>query len=141
MAIALLVSQPIDSTALVRAVEGAGFGAIVTFSGNVRDFAQGKRVLAIEYSAYNVLAASELQRIADEAQARGGGACALAHRIGPIPIGEASVFIAVSSAHRAEAFDACRWAIDAIKTRVPIWKRETYDDGVVWVEGDRTFPI
>ncbi|MDR3709599.1 MAG: molybdenum cofactor biosynthesis protein MoaE [Capsulimonadaceae bacterium] len=141
MAKALLVEGPIEPVVLLTHVQSDRYGAVVIFSGNVRDFSRGKRVLAMEYTAYQPLALSELQRIASEAERRCAGACAIAHRVGPVPIGDSSVYVAAAATHRADAFDACRWAIDTIKECVPIWKRETYDDGVVWVEGDRTIAV
>lgn len=140
MAGAVLIEGPIDTGWVVRQAESRRYGAVVTFSGNVRDHAQGKRVVAIEYTAYAPLAQAELERIARDAEERDECSCAIAHRLGPIPIGEPSVFIAVGARHRAEAFDICRRVIDTIKLNVPIWKKETYDDGEVWIEGERTYP-
>jgi len=136
----LLVDEPLDAAGLTSSVESAQFGAVATFVGNVRDNARGKRVVAIEYSAYRPLALSEIQRIAREAETRWDGKSAIGHRLGQIPIGEASVIIAFGSAHRGEAFDACRWMIDTLKATVPIWKRETYEDDEVWIEGDQAIP-
>lgn len=140
MATVILVDESLDAAGLTRAVERDEFGAVATFAGNVRNHARGKRVAAIEYTAYRPLALSEMERIAAEAEQRWGGVAAIGHRLGPIPIGEATVFIAYGYPHRAEAFDACRWIIDTLKETVPIWKRETYDDGEVWIEGDQAIP-
>jgi len=140
MAYVILVDDPLDTSSLQRAVESAAHGAVTTFAGNVRDNARGKRVLAIEYTSYRRLALTELTRLAEEAEKRWEGAAAIGHRLGPISIGEASVFIAFGSPHRAASFEACRWMIDTLKEVVPIWKRETYEDGEVWIEGDQTIP-
>jgi molybdopterin synthase catalytic subunit len=139
MAKAHITDKPIDEADLIRAVEAPGYGALITFAGKVRNYARGKCVVAIEYTAYTPLAQSELTRIAREAEQRTICACAIAHRLGPIPIGETSVFVAVASPHRSEAFETCRWVIDTIKTTVPLWKRETYDDNEVWIEGEQAF--
>ncbi|HEY3331093.1 MAG TPA: molybdenum cofactor biosynthesis protein MoaE [Capsulimonadaceae bacterium] len=141
MALVMLVDEPLDVAGLTRAAESDAYGAVVTFAGNVRDNARGKRVVAIEYTSYRVLADSELKRIACEAETRWNGTAAVGHRLGPIAIGEATVFIAYGSAHRAEAFEACRWIIDTLKESVPIWKRETYEDGEVWIEGDQAIAV
>lgn len=137
MASATLVDGPIEAALLIASVETPAFGAVVVFAGNVRNSSRGKRVVSMEYTAYRPLAETELRRIAGEAEERCRGKCALAHRLGVVPIGEASVFVAVAAGHRAEAFDACRWAIDEIKARVPIWKRESCDDGTYWIEGEQ----
>ena len=141
MARVQLTDETIDSLGIMREVETPGYGAVATFAGNVRDNVQGRKVIAIEYTAYRPLAQSELARIAAEAETRCGGAVVIVHRLGPIAIGDATVFIAVATPHRAEAFETCRWIIDTLKTTVPIWKRETYEDGEVWIEGDNTIPV
>jgi molybdopterin synthase catalytic subunit len=141
MADAYITHDPIDTEALIDAVRAPGYGAVVTFAGNIRDSAKGRRVVSIEYTAYEPLALSELRRVASEAERMQDCSCTIAHRLGPIPIGQASVFIAVASPHRQEAFETCRWVIDTIKTTAPIWKRETYDDGGVWIEGEQTYPL
>ncbi|HEX5324151.1 MAG TPA: molybdenum cofactor biosynthesis protein MoaE [Capsulimonadaceae bacterium] len=140
MAYAAITDQPIDIGKLEESVRSHGFGGYVTFSGNVRDNARGKKVLALSYDSYRPLAQKQMLEIAEEVERKWGGSCAIAHRIGPIPMGESSVAIVVGTAHRAEAFEACRWAIDTLKETVPIWKRETYEDGEVWIEGDAAVP-
>jgi molybdopterin synthase catalytic subunit len=113
---------------------GAASGAVVAFWGRVRDRNDGRRVTGLHYSAYEELAVKEGQRIVNEAIARFGldGARAV-HRLGSLAIGDAAVVVEVAAGHRGEGFDACRWIIDEIKTRVPIWKQEDY------VEGDRAW--
>lgn len=131
----MLTDTVIDLAALSRAVEAAGYGAVVTFSGNVRDNARGRDVLYLEYEAYAPLAEKQLERLITEAETRWQVKCALQHRLGRLEIGEGSVGIAVAAAHRAEAFDACRWLLDTLKETVPIWKREFFQGGDHWVEG------
>ena len=131
---------PLDVQAVSRRVEGSGHGAVVVFVGTVRDNALGNRVLYLEYEGYAPLAEKELARIAAEAEGRWGVAVAVAHRLGRLEIGEASVAVAVAAPHRAEAFDACRWVMDTLKTDVPIWKKEYFEGGAHWVEGPRTVP-
>ena len=136
VAIADLVREPIEPAALLAAVAHAGAGALATFFGAVRDRNVGRPVTGIDYDAYEPMAALELANIATEAAARWSGArVALAHRIGTLAVGELSVGIAVAHPHRAPAFEACRFAIEEIKRRVPIWKREHYVDGSrEWVD-------
>jgi molybdopterin synthase catalytic subunit len=139
---AVLTHEVLDAQSVSRAAEetlAGGAGAIVTFVGTVRDHAKGPdkeihQVDYLEYSAYEPMALSEMQRIADEVKTRWNLPCAIAHRLGKLGIGEASVIIAVASAHRAVAFEACHWAIDEVKVRVPIWKKEVAKDGIWWVE-------
>src|SRR5258708_28477853 len=122
--------------AIVREVWHAGAGGIVTFEGTVRDHARGKRVRYLEYDAYPEMAEQEMAKIAREVERRWQtDRVALVHRIGRLEIGEVSVVVAVACPHRAEAFDACRYAIDTLKASVPIWKKEVAEDGEEWVEG------
>ena len=134
----LLTDSMIDLAELSRAVEGSGYGAVVTFAGNVRDNARGRKVLYLEYEGYAPLAEKQLQKLIDEAQSRWGVNCAVQHRLGRLEIGECSVGVAVASAHRSEAFEACRWLMDTLKETVPIWKREFFEGGDHWVEGPHT---
>ena len=130
-----LQAEPIDVAALVSAVRGDGDGAVSLFLGTVRDANAGRRVLFLEYEAYGGMAEREMERIANDAVKRFGVASvSIVHRTGRLEIGEASVVVAVASAHRAEALDACRYIIDTLKTRVPIWKREHFEGGAVWIE-------
>jgi molybdopterin synthase catalytic subunit len=126
---------PLDLAELMRAVEHAAAGAVTTFSGVVRDHHDGKRVTAISYEAYGAMAEAKMRQIAQEVEQRWPECrIAMAHRTGKLEIGEASVLIAVSAPHRAEAFDACEYAIDTLKQIVPIWKKEAYENGEVWLE-------
>jgi molybdopterin synthase catalytic subunit len=119
---------------LVRAVRDPRAGAIVTFLGTTRNQNAGRRVIRLEYEAYTRMAVSEMRRLAAEARRRWPlRKVAMAHRIGTVPVGQASVAIAVSAAHRAEAFAACHWLIDRLKEIVPIWKREHFHGGQVWI--------
>ena len=111
-------------------------GAVVTFDGTVRNNARGKAVTHLFYEAYEEMAVKELESIREAALRRWPlQQLAIVHRTGRLEIGDSSVFIAVSSAHRGDAFSACRFVIDSLKQRAPIWKKEFYADGEVWVEG------
>ena len=121
---------------LEAAVTTGGDGGVVTFQGVVRDNARGKQVRSLEYDAYVEMAEQQMAQIAAEVEARWEtSAIAMVHRIGRLEIGECSVVVAVACPHRAEAFEACRYAIDTLKATVPIWKKELYTDGEEWVEG------
>ena len=138
-----LTSEPLDLQALVAAVGGQehGDGAIATFVGLVRDHNQGRRVSYLEYEAYEPLAVKALQRIVDEARESWPGArLGVHHRVGRIELSEASIIIAAASAHRAEAFAACRYTIERVKQIVPIWKHEHFEGGEVWLEGATADP-
>lgn len=127
--------KPIDMAELVRAVENPGAGAIVTFAGVTRNESHGKPVESLAYEAYAEMARTELEKIARQAKERYEvKAVAIRHRTGLLGIGEISVGIAVAAAHRPAAFEACRFAIEAVKKDVPIWKRERFADGTEeWV--------
>ena len=130
-----LTSAPIDLAALVSAVQAPERGGIATFTGLVRNHHGGRAVLRLDYTAYGPMAEAECARIVGEAETRWPVAVALQHRIGSLAIGDAAVAIVVGSPHRDDAFAACRYLIDEIKRRVPIWKREFYADGTVaWVD-------
>jgi len=134
-----LQREPIRIEDLVAAVRGDPDGAVALFLGTVRDHNAGRRVVRLEYFAYSEMAECEMTRIADETTRRFGvSRVAIAHRIGALEIGDVSVAIAVASAHRAQALDACRFAIDTLKERVPIWKKEHFEGGTAWVEGGGT---
>jgi molybdopterin synthase catalytic subunit len=130
-----LTSEPIDAAALRAELENAAAGACVTFEGIVRDHNDGRAVLRLEYEAYSALADKEGAAIARAALGKFdilGAMCV--HRTGPLEIGDMAVWVGVSAAHRGAAFDACRYVIDEVKKRVPIWKREFYADGSIeWV--------
>lgn len=126
---------PVDE--LVRTVQeqqGGATGAVVTFLGTVRNHSQGHEIEYLEYEAYKPMALREMERIVREVRDQWGFPCAIAHRLGRLHIGEASVAIAVASPHRKEAFAACHYAIDRVKETVPIWKKEVATDGYWWVE-------
>ena len=131
--------EPIDLNELVRYVTDAEAGAIATFIGTTRNNNEGRNVIGLDYEAYPEMAEKELARIgAEAAQKWQIRRMAIVHRLGPVQIGEASVIIAVSSAHREAAFDASRFAIEEIKKTVPIWKLEHYADGTrEWVDPTR----
>lgn len=130
-----LTDAAIDPAALARLVQSPERGGVVSFAGVVRNHHAGREVVRLEYSAYEPMAEAECARIVAEAEERWPVAVALAHRVGEIGIGESAVVVVVASAHRADAFEACRHVIDAVKSRVPIWKREYYADGsVAWVD-------
>jgi molybdopterin synthase catalytic subunit len=129
-----VTSDPIELSALVTRVQSSGQGGIACFLGTVRDHHGGREVIRLEYSAYQPMAEAECGRIVAEAQARWNCAVALEHRIGALSVGDVAVAIAAASAHRDEAFTACRYVIEEVKRRVPIWKREFFADGTVeWV--------
>lgn len=126
----------IDVAALLSETRGDGDGAIALFLGTVRNLNAGRRVLFLEYEAYPGMAEREMERIAAEALSRFGVTqVAIVHRVGRLEIGDVSVAVVVAAPHRAAAMDACRFAIDAVKVSVPIWKREHGDGGAVWIEG------
>src|SRR5246127_2807747 len=133
----VLVDNTIDAEALIRHVRSGSDGAIVTFDGCVRNQSHGRRTLYLDYEAYESMALAKMGEIAAEAHAKFSiDRVAIAHRLGRLEIGETSVFIAVSAPHRAAAFEACRFAIDTLKRSVPIWKKEYFEDGAVWADGE-----
>jgi len=124
----------IDLQELVAFVTDPEAGAIVTFIGTTRNNNEGRKVIALDYEAYPEMAEKELKRLGEEAGKRWRiQRMAIVHRIGPVQITEPSVIIAVSAAHRADAFEACRFAIEEIKKSVPIWKKEVFEGGEVWI--------
>jgi len=137
-----VLTAPLELETLIRMVEdGGGHGAIATFLGTVRDHNAGRRVTHLEYEAYEPLAVKALELICGEARAQWPGIrLAVHHRIGRLQIGEASIIIAAASAHRADAFAACRYTIERVKQIVPIWKHEYFEGGEVWIEGATANP-
>ncbi|MGH7594324.1 MAG: molybdenum cofactor biosynthesis protein MoaE [Gemmatimonadales bacterium] len=132
---AWLTPQPIDATALVASVSSPHRGALVMFTGLVRDRHAGRAVVSLAYSAYGGMAERVCAEILAEAGRRWAASVALAHRLGELHIGDVAVVVVVAADHREAAFDACRWVIDEVKRRVPIWKRERYADGTgAWVD-------
>jgi molybdopterin synthase catalytic subunit len=130
-----LSSEPLEPAAVEQLVAGPDCGGVVTFTGAVRDHARGRSIRELEYEAYPGMAESEMEAICAEAAERWPGArVAIAHRVGRLAVGELAVVVSAAAPHRAEAFAACRYAIDTLKERVPIWKKEIAVDGEYWVE-------
>jgi molybdopterin synthase catalytic subunit len=135
-----VTDQPIDMQALAALVSSQASGAVTTFAGQVRDNARGRGVLVLEYEAYESAAEKALAKIGADIRERWDiEGIAITHRVGRLEIGEISVGIAVASAHRAEAFDACRHAIEQIKRVVPIWKKEFYAGGETWIGSEAEY--
>jgi molybdopterin synthase catalytic subunit len=133
----LLVRDPIAADALIRHVRQADDGAVVTFDGCVRNQSHGRKTLYLEYEAYESMALEKMKEIATSLHTLFAiDGVAMTHRLGRLEIGETSVFIAVSAPHRKAAFEACRHAIDTLKKTVPIWKKEYFEDGAVWADGE-----
>jgi molybdopterin synthase catalytic subunit len=136
-----VTSEVLDPGAAVSAVATAGCGALATFVGLVRDTNAGRRVLWLDYEAYGPLAEKTFERIARESSERWPATrMAIHHRSGRLAIGEASIVIAVAAPHRADAFAACRYAIERVKQVAPIWKHEHFEGGDVWIEGATADP-
>jgi MoaE-MoaD fusion protein len=132
-----LTRDPIDTAAITAAIKEGEDGAVVTFDGIVRNNTRGRRTLYLVYEAYESMALAQLEKLAEESIANHGvRQVAIVHRLGKLEVGETSVLIVVASAHRAQAFEACRWLIDTLKKTVPIWKKEHFEDGAVWADGE-----
>jgi molybdopterin converting factor subunit 1 len=132
-----LTDQPLDPRRLEAAVVRSGAGAICTFTGVVRDNSRGHPTVRLEYEAYPGMAEAQMRVIAAEIAERWPEArVAMAHRTGVLEIGEASVVVSVSCPHRGDAIAACKWGIDRLKESVPVWKKEFFEGGEVWIEGD-----
>jgi len=140
--LAAVTREPLDLAALVGSVSASpGHGAVTSFLGVVRNQHLDRRVTHIEYEAYEPLAVRGLERIIEEAQdCWPEAALGIWHRVGRLAVGEASVAIAAASPHRADAFAACRYAIERVKQIVPIWKHEFFEGGEAWIEGARADP-
>lgn len=134
---ATIVREPIDTQRTLTALKRGEDGAALVFEGVVRNQTRGRKTRYLDYEAYEEMALKEMEALAAQAlkqfQIRD---VALVHRLGKLEIGETSVLIAVASAHRAAAFEACRWLIDTLKRTVPIWKKEYFEDGAVWADGE-----
>ncbi|HTS36279.1 MAG TPA: molybdenum cofactor biosynthesis protein MoaE [Candidatus Solibacter sp.] len=132
-----ITREPIDTQEVLSSIKGGEDGAAVVFEGVVRNQTRGRRTLYLNYEAYEDMALKQMESLATQAlhqfQVRD---VAIVHRLGRLEIGETSVLIVVASAHRAAAFEACRWIIDTLKRTVPIWKKEYFEDGVVWADGE-----
>jgi len=141
-ALAAVTTAPLDLAALIAGVSASpGYGAVAAFLGIVRNENLNRRVTHLEYEAYEPLAVRALTVILDEARDRWPEvALGIHHRIGRLAIGESSVAIAAASPHRADAFAACRYAIERVKQIVPIWKHEFFEGGDVWIEGATADP-
>src|SRR5437868_6965446 len=134
---AFIVREKIDTQATLEGVKRPEDGAAVVFEGVVRNNTRGRRTLYLDYESYEEMALKQLESLAEQVIANYKvREVAIVHRLGRLEIGETSVLIVVASAHRAAAFDACRWLIDTLKKTVPIWKKEYFEDGVVWSDGE-----
>jgi MoaE-MoaD fusion protein len=135
-----MVRERIDSQAWLAKMKEPADGAAVMFEGVVRDHSLGRRTLYLDYEAYEPMALREMEGLVQDAKQRFAiRDAAVVHRLGRLEIGETSVLIVVASAHRTAAFEACRWLIDTLKRTVPIWKKEYFEDGAVWADGE-VFP-
>ena len=135
-----ITDRPLDPETVTARVKKGGNGAVVTFLGTTRDSNEGRKVLHLEYEAYRPMADRKLEEVADEMRRRWAiQDVAIAHRLGRLEIGETSLVVAVASPHREEAFAACRYSVDRIKQIVPIWKKEFYEGGEVWVASPADF--
>ncbi|MDQ3814037.1 MAG: molybdenum cofactor biosynthesis protein MoaE [Armatimonadota bacterium] len=130
-----------DVVRAVEAAQGGAMGALVTFVGTVRNYSMGHTIEYLEYSAYKPMAEKQMRQIAREVHERWGLPCAMAHRVGRLHVGEASIVVAVAAPHRKEAFAACHYAVERVKESVPIWKKEVATDGSWWVEDPLSLPI
>jgi molybdopterin synthase catalytic subunit len=132
-----LLHSPLDIAAVVRHIRADQDGSIVTFDGFVRNESHGRSTRYLDYEAYEPMALAKMKEIGAQIHQKFSiHRVAILHRLGRLQIGDTSVFIAVSAAHRAAAFDACRFAIDTLKRTVPIWKKEYFEDGAVWADGE-----
>lgn len=132
-----IVRQPIDTSMVLARLKKHEDGAAVVFEGVVRDQTRGRKTLYLDYEAYEGMALLQMETLAKQSLKQFKiRDVAMVHRLGRLAIGETSVLIVVASAHRAAAFDACRWLIDTLKRSVPIWKKELFEDGAVWADGE-----
>lgn len=132
-----LTRERIDAEKLVAEAKAAEDGAVVVFDGIVRNHSRGRQTLYLDYEAYEEMALKQMRELAATARERFGVRhVTLVHRLGRLAIGETSVLIVVASAHRAAAYEASRWIIDTLKKTVPVWKKETFVDGVIWADGE-----
>jgi molybdopterin synthase catalytic subunit len=134
---AAIVREKIDTAAALEKIKQPEDGAAVVFEGVVRNHSRSRRTLFLEYEAYEEMARRQMESLTEQALARFQiRDVAMVHRLGRLEIGETSVLIVVVSAHRAAAFESCRWLIDTIKRTIPIWKKEHFEDGAVWADGE-----
>ena len=130
-----ITEEPIDPEPLTDEVRKGEYGAVVTFLGTVRGHSKGKEVLYLEYDSYQEMAEKKLREIGEEIAARWNlRDIAICHRVGRVAVGEIGLVIAIGAPHRKEAFAACQYAVNRLKEIVPIWKKEVFADGEVWVE-------
>lgn len=134
---ATITRERIDTAAVLERLKGPADGAAVVFEGIVRNHTRGRPTIYLEYEAYESMALTQMEALVTDARTRFAIRDAVViHRLGRLEVGETSVLIVVSSAHRGAAFDACRWIIDTLKRTVPIWKKEYFHDGAVWADGE-----
>jgi molybdopterin synthase catalytic subunit/molybdopterin converting factor small subunit len=132
-----IVREPIQVGEIVNAIKLGEDGSVLTFEGIVRNHTRGRRTVYLDYQAYEAMALKQMGALAEQAIRQFSVRdVAMVHRLGRLEIGETSVLIVVASAHRAAAFEACRWLIDTLKRTVPIWKKEYFEDGAVWADGE-----
>jgi MoaE-MoaD fusion protein len=132
-----IVREKIDTQKLLNQIKQPEDGAAVVFEGVVRNHTRGRRTLYLDYEAYEEMALKQMEALAGQAMSQFGVRdVAMVHRLGRLQVGEVSVAIVVASAHRSAAFDACRWLIDTLKRTVPVWKKEHFEDGAVWADGE-----
>lgn len=137
-----VTDEVLSTEQAITAVESRSAGAIDVFLGVVRNTSLGRMVSYLEYDAYPSMAEKVMREIAEEAKERFAlESCAVLHRTGRLEIGEASLLIAVSSAHRAKAFESCHWLVNEVKRRVPVWKKEVWEDGESWIEGPESLGL
>ena len=131
----IVTKKPLDPTAFTQAVKSPSSGAVITFLGTTREETAGKKVLYLEYEAYDPMAEEKLQEICDEIRQKWNiNEIAIGHRVGKLEIGEISLVVALSSPHRNEAFESCIYLVDRLKETVPIWKKEVFEDGEIWID-------
>ena len=134
---AAIARETINTTTILKEIKRPEDGAAAVFEGIVRNHTRGRRTLYLEYEAYEEMALKQMEELAVRSLAEFKiRDVAIVHRLGRLEIGETSVLIVVASAHRAAAFDACRWLIDSLKRTVPVWKKEHFEDGAVWADGE-----
>jgi molybdopterin synthase catalytic subunit len=133
----LITREPIETRGFLQSLKRPDDGAAVVLEGVVRNNTRGRRTLYLDYESYEPMALQQMKALSEEACTRFGVAgVSIVHRLGRIEIGETSVLIVVASAHRGPAFEACRWIIDSLKKTVPIWKKEFFEDGAIWADGE-----
>ncbi|AJC71565.1 MAG: molybdenum cofactor biosynthesis protein MoaE [Thermococcus sp.] len=141
MAKVKVTSEPFSIDEAIKLIEDPRAGGYVVFLGKVRNENKGRKVIKLIYEAYEEMALQEMKRIRKEALEKFPILDLIIwHRVGELNVGEDTILIVASGSHREEAFKACRWAIDEVKKRVPVWKREVTNEGTFWIEGDRTIP-